>query len=180
MPPDFDRFFLDYVEAYNRSLAGAVDARAIRACFADCFVGAGPGGVTCGRNDQSFTAALENIYDFYRAIGTRRMAVRVVEVTPIDEIHHMARVGYTAHYDRPAGGRANSGPEAVPGGITARDDLTIEFDVIYMMQTVEGRSRIFAFVSGDEMAVYRRHGLVDRETGRPSRRPLSTRAGTGP
>jgi len=42
----------------------------------------------------------------------------------------------------------------------------IEFDVVYMLQRREDGPKIFAFVAGDEMAIYREHGLVDDE-GRP-------------
>src|SRR5262245_1079283 len=54
LTPDFDRFFREYAEVFNRSLGESVDVDGIREAFADCFVGAGPSGVTCGRNDASF------------------------------------------------------------------------------------------------------------------------------
>ncbi|MPZ37064.1 MAG: nuclear transport factor 2 family protein [Rhizobiales bacterium] len=144
MQPDFDRFFHDYAEAYNRSLGDRVDYDAIASSFADCFVAAGPDGVACGKNDDSFRAALDNGYAFYKSIGTRKMSVRRVEVTPIDDRHHMAKVHYRADYQKKSG-----------------ETVSIDFDLTYMLQTRDGRSRIFAFVAGDEMGVYRRHGLVD-------------------
>ncbi len=45
--------------------------------------------------------------------------------------------------------------------------LSIEFDVVYMLQRREGGPKIFAFVAGDEMALYRQYGLVDEE-GKPA------------
>jgi hypothetical protein len=144
MTPDFDRFFAAYTDAYNRSLGDRVDHDAIVASFADCFVAAGPGGVNCGKNDDSFRAALDQGFAFYKSIGTRKMSVRRVDVTPIDELHHMAKVHYRADYEKRGG-------EAVG----------IDFDVTYLLQTRDGVSRIFAFVAGDEMGAYRRHGLVD-------------------
>ncbi|HYE43451.1 MAG TPA: nuclear transport factor 2 family protein [Caulobacteraceae bacterium] len=143
MQPDFDAFFARYAEAYNRSLDGEVQDEAIRAAFADCFISAGPEGSMCGKNDDSFSATLEEAYAFYRKIGTKRMSVRRVHVTPIDEAHHLARVYWSADYVKKDG-----------------QPLTIDFDVSYLTQTHGGRTRIFAFVAGDELGLYRRHGLV--------------------
>ncbi len=143
MQPDFERFFRDYTDAFNRSLGETVDGAAIRASFAGCFVGAGPGGVTCGANDDSFTASLEKGYVFYRKIGTRRMVLRGVEPTPIDPLHHLVKVLYRADYRKPDG-----------------TDLSIDFDVSYLLQTRDGVSKIFAFITGDEMGLYQKHGLL--------------------
>ena len=74
MKAQIERFFRGYVDAFNRSLEGAVDLDAIRGAFAPCFVAAGPMGVACGQNDDRFAEAPEGGYAFYREIGTRRMA----------------------------------------------------------------------------------------------------------
>jgi hypothetical protein len=144
MQPDFDRFFRNYVEAYNRSLGERVDHDAIRSKFAGCFIAAGPGGVACGQNDDSFRTALDGGYAFYKSIGTRNLSLRRVDVTPIDQLHHMAKVHYRADYQKKSG-------EAV----------SIDFDVTYILQTRDGATRIFAFIAGDEMGVYRQHGLIE-------------------
>lgn len=120
-----------------------MDSAAIRACFAGCFVGAGPAGVTCGANDDSFAASLATGYVFYRKIGTRRMVLRGVEPTPIDRLHHLVKVLYRADYRKP-------------------DDteLSIDFDVSYILQARDGVPKIFAFITGDEMGLYKQHGLL--------------------
>ena len=143
MAPDFDHFFKVYADAYNRSLGDRVDYDAIVSSFTDCFVAAGPEGVNCGKNDDGFRAALDSGYAFYKSIGTRKMSVRRVDVTPIDDRHHMAKVHYRADYAKR--GRGTS----------------IDFDLTYLLQTRDGVSRIFAFIAGDEMGAYRKHGLVD-------------------
>ena len=151
MPPDFDRFFRDYAEAYNRSLGERVDYDAISAAFTDCFVAAGPDGVSCGQNDDGFREALDKGYAFYKSIGTRKMSVRRVDVMPIDDRHHMAKVHYHADYQNTSG-----------------EAISIDFDVTYVLQTRDGRPRIFAFVAGDEMGVYRlvwARGLTRRDAG---------------
>ena len=45
--------------------------------------------------------------------------------------------------------------------------VSIEFDVAYMLQRRVGGPKIFAFVAGDEMALYREYGLVDKD-GKPT------------
>jgi hypothetical protein len=143
MKPNYDAFFAGYIDAFNRSLGDSVDADGIRSHFADCFVGAGPTGSSCGANDDSFVETLHQGYAFYRSIGTRRMSVRRVEVTEIDANHDMVRVFYGADYEKD--GRS----------------FTIDFDVVYLLETVDGATKIFAFIAGDEMALYRQHGLVE-------------------
>lgn len=141
---DVDAFFREYTDGYNRALAGERDFDRIRAFFTDAFLGAGPETVSVGRNDDTFTEALRAGYDFYRAIGTRKLELLSTATTPIDGAHLMAKVFYRAEYE----------------------SQSIDFDVTYLLQTSGGRPKIFAFVAGDEMDLYRRLGLVDAE-GRP-------------
>ncbi len=143
MQPDFDRFFQNYVDAYNRSLTGPVDADGIRAHFTDCFIAAGPEGITCGKNDESFTQTLQKGYEFYRSIGTKQMVVRNLAVTLIDDLHHMVKVFYRADYEKKNG-----------------EPVRIDFDVTYFLETLNGKTKVFGFVAGDEMALYKQHGLV--------------------
>lgn len=143
MIPDLDSFFRAYADAFNRGLTHTPDTAAIRAVYTDCFLGAGPQGVNCGKNDESFAATLQEGYAFYRSIGTKRMSVRGVAVTPIDDAHHLAKVFWSADYEKKDG-----------------EALSLDFDVSYLTQTRDGATKIFAFVAGDEMALYREKGLV--------------------
>lgn len=142
MQPDLDAFFRAYAEAFNRALDGEPAFDAIMAAFAESFIGAGPGAVNAGSNGDQFRAVLEQGYAFYRQIGTKRMSVRRVEVTPIDAEHNMARVFWRADYEKD--GR----------------EIAIDFEVTYLLQTREEGPKIFAFIAGDEMALYRQYGLV--------------------
>lgn len=150
MPTDFDAFFRDYVDSYNQALGPAPDFGRIRAFFADCFVAAGPEGVMCGANDERFAETLDQGYQFYRAIRTLRMNFIRSQITPIDDGHAMVKVFYRADYARGSG-----------------QDLGISFDVTYILQTGGETPKIFAFVAGDEMGLYRKYGLVD-EDGAPT------------
>jgi hypothetical protein len=145
MQPDFKSFFDDYCAAFNRSLGERVDADAIMSAFADCFVGASPAGVNCGQNGPRFREVLETGYKFYKDVGTECMNVRGVDVTAIDDNHHIARVGWRADYKRRNGSL-----------------VSIDFEVTYILQTQPGQSsKIFAYVTGDEMAALEEHGLLE-------------------
>lgn len=148
--PDYEAFFTDYVGVFNRSMTGGVDADAIRASYAEYFVSASVGGkVQGGANDETYADILRQGACFYRSIGLQGMRLIKVEVTEIDTGHDIVRPYFHADYKKKDG-------EALP----------IEFDVVYMLQRREGGPKIFAFVAGDEMAIYREHGLVDDE-GKP-------------
>lgn len=144
MTEDLTEFFQSYADLYNRALAGEAVYDEIQARFCDCFVSAGPEGVACGGNGEEFHKVLTEGYDFYRRIGTRKMTFKRIEGTPIDDAHQMAKVFYAADYVKKSGER-----------------VTIDFDVTYMLRTADRPMRIFAFVAGDEMGLYRKHGLVD-------------------
>lgn len=143
MQPDFRAFFQSYVDAYNRSLAGDVDLAGIRSHFSESFIAAGPHGVVTGDNDESFVETLKKGYAFYREIGTRRLAIREVDASPIDATHYLATISYTATYDLHG------------------DDVRIPFDVSYILEERDGQLRIFGFIAGDEMALYRKYGLLN-------------------
>jgi hypothetical protein len=39
-------------------------------------------------------------------------------------------------------------------------DVAIDFDVHYFVRTVDGKSKVFGWVSGDEQALLRKHGVI--------------------
>lgn len=39
-------------------------------------------------------------------------------------------------------------------------EVTIPFDVIYLLQLLGGQPKIFAYITGDAMGVLREHGLL--------------------
>ncbi|MBJ3783282.1 nuclear transport factor 2 family protein [Devosia sediminis] len=147
---DYLAHFRRYADAYEQSLGDHVEADLIRSFFADDFMAlATAGGINVGKNDESFTETLEQGYQFYKAIGTRSMKVQRVEVTEIADNHDRVRVFYSSGYRRKDG-----------------SDITIDFDVTYLTQRTDAGPKIFAFIAGDELGLFRQHGLVDDE-GKP-------------
>jgi hypothetical protein len=151
--PDYAQFFRGYAAAYERSLGEHVEVEAIRGHFADGFVAASLDGnsAVAGANDDAFVRTMREGYAFYKAIGTQSMEVDRVAAEPLCENHDRVRVSYRAAYRKADG-----------------TFVTIPFDVVYLLQRRAGGPKIFGFITGDEMAVYRRHGLVD-DAGKPAK-----------
>jgi hypothetical protein len=143
MPQNIPAFFESYANLYNRGLAGENVFPEIASRFSPQFIAAGPNGVATGKQGAAFRRTLEKGYRFYRQIGTKKMTAKRVEVTKIDACHSMAKVFYAADYIKQDG-----------------SPLRLEFDVTYFLDTSTPKPKIFGFVAGDEMALYRQHGLI--------------------
>jgi predicted ester cyclase len=138
------KFFTDYAERFNRSLAGEdVDARDVADSFASHFVEASPGGVVGGKNGLLFRWMIPRGFAHYKKIGTTQMNVTDVEVDPLDALHALAKVHWDARYAKKNG----------------KSDR-IEFDVTYLLHFQGSEPKIFAYITGDEERVLKEHGLV--------------------
>jgi hypothetical protein len=135
-------FFERYELFFKKSLAGSMDADEMSSLYASAFIAASPAGVMTGKNDDQLKQVMAQGYARYRAIGTKEMRVRDVRISAMDEHHCVAHVAWTATYAR------NSQPDAV-----------IDFDVHYLMQKLDGQPKIFGWVSGDEQALLKKHGI---------------------
>ncbi|RUV49061.1 MULTISPECIES: nuclear transport factor 2 family protein [unclassified Mesorhizobium] len=130
-------------ERYEQQLAGDADMDEVASVYASAFIAASPAGVMVGKNDDQLRQVMEQGYAHYRAIGMKEMRIRAVRVSPIDEHHCVAHVAWTSSYAR-----------------KDRPDVTIDFDVHYLVQKLGGEPKIFGWVSGDEQEVLRKHGVV--------------------
>lgn len=132
-----------YEDLFAQALAGEVSMDEVATLYAAEFIAATPAGVTTGRNDGTLRQRMAQGYARYRAIGTTAMRIRDLRLTPLDGLHCVAHVAWTATY--------------------ARDDLcetAIDFDVHYLVQMLGSEARVFGWVSGDETALLREHGVI--------------------
>jgi len=136
------KLFERYESLFNRALQGETDMEAIGSLYASDVIGASPLGVMCSRNDDGFLQFMEQGYGHYRAIGTKEMRLRDVAITPIDEHHCLSRVAWAAVYAR-----------------EGRPDAVIDFDINYLVQKLEGEAKVFGWITGDEQALLREHGI---------------------
>ena len=135
-------FFDDYAARMNAALADPkkTDIAGLRAAFADYMVGANPNGVFGGRNGLLFRFVLPRGIARYRRIGTLAMDVIGLRVTDLDDFHALAHVDWCARY---------------------RGGKEISFTNVYILQMRDGAAKIFAWITGDEEAALKAHGIVD-------------------
>lgn len=143
METEVRKLFERYEDFFNRSLAGDASMEEVSSLYAAEFIAASPAGVMAGKNDDQFRQAMTQGHAHYRAIGTKGMRVRGVRISPVDEHHCVAHVAWTAIYAR-----------------DGRADVAIDFDVHYFVQKLAGEPKVFGWVSGDEQALLREHGVV--------------------
>ncbi len=137
------KLFERYERLFKQALGGDIDMDEIASLYASDFIAASPAGVMSGKNDEHLKQVMAQGYAHYRAIGTKEMRIRNVRVSPIDEHHCVAHVAWTATY--------------------ARKDLSeiaIDFDVHYFVQELDGKPKVFGWVSGDEQALLRKYGII--------------------
>lgn len=137
------KLFERYERSFNQALAGDIDMDEVASLYASDFIAATPAGVMTGKNDDQLKHVMALGYARYRAMGTKDMRIRDVRLSPIDEHHCIAHVAWTATYAR----------EDQP-------DLAIDFDVHYLVQALDGEPKVFGWVSGDEQALLRKHGII--------------------
>lgn len=135
--------FARYENFFQQALAGDLDADRLAALYAADFIAASPAGVRAGRNDQTLLQAMAQGYDWYREIGTKGMQIRSIRLDPIDPLHCLAHIGWSATYARPD----------LP-------ETTVDFEVHYLVQIIDGVAKVFGWVAGDEQALLRQHGII--------------------
>jgi hypothetical protein len=143
MEEDVRQLFGRYARAFNRALSDDIDLDEVATFYTAEFIAASPAGVMGGRNDNQFRTMMAQGYEHYRAIGTKAMRLRQVRISPIDAQHCLADVAWTAVYAR-----------------KDQTDVSIEFDMYYLVQTLDRQPRIFGWISGDEQALLKAHGIT--------------------
>lgn len=136
------KLFERYEDLFKRALAGAVEMEEVAALYTTDVIAASPAGVRGGKNDDGFLQAMTEGYAHYRAIGTKTMRIRDIRISGIDACHCVAHVAWTATYVRKDG-----------------SDVSIDFDVHYLVQVLDGDAKVFGWISGDEQALLKQHGI---------------------
>ncbi|WP_122464979.1 nuclear transport factor 2 family protein [Brevundimonas lutea] len=136
------KLFDNYADVFNAALSGKPDLAALADLYEDSFIGAAPAGVMVGSKGKEFEEAMSAGFDRSRKIGMKSMTVQGVDVADIDPIHAMARVDWQAAYE------------------TSTDDTLIDFTNVYLVREMDGRAQVFGWITGDEEAELKKHGIV--------------------
>lgn len=137
-----ERLFDSYADIFNAALNGKPDLDALADLYEDSFIGAAPMGVMVGSKGEAFEKAMSAGFDRSRKIGTKSMAIRRVRVEHVDDLHAVARVDWRATYETDDGQKL------------------IDFTNAYLTRTEGGRARVFGWITGDEEAELRKHGII--------------------
>jgi hypothetical protein len=140
---DVQELFQQYQEFFRNAIKDEMDMEQGAAFYATAVIGAAPAGVMVAQNDEQFRLVMQQGFDAYREMGTKDMRIRGIDITPIDELHCLTRVSWTTVYDR-----------------GDYPDTSIDFDVYYLVQQVQETPKIFGWISGDEQAVLKEHGII--------------------
>ncbi|WP_421398293.1 nuclear transport factor 2 family protein [Agrobacterium fabrum] len=137
------KLFERYERFFNTSLKGDMNAEEIESLYASDFITASPAGVMTGKNDDNLKEAMTKAYERYRVIGTEGIRIRDIRISAIDDHHCIAHVSWTANFTR-----------------KGQSNVAIDFDVHYFVQTLDGEPKVFGWVSGDEQALLKEHGIA--------------------
>lgn len=134
--------FERYARNFNAALMAEPDLEAIAGLYAETFIAASPAGIMSGRNDDELRKVMAGGFARYRQMGTKKMEVSDLRVTPIDELHGLAHVDWRATYE-------------VDG---ARK--VIDFTNVYLVRIEGTKGKVFGWITGDEDAELRKHGIT--------------------
>lgn len=134
--------FAQYESLTNDALSGYPDMVALSDLYDEAYIGSSPTGVMAGKKDDDFTHALATGIAHYRQIGARQMTIIDLRPEQLDAMHMLVRVYWRATYDKDGGQKS------------------IDFTNVYLARITDGQARVFGWITGDEIAELRRHGIM--------------------
>ncbi|MEI9416741.1 nuclear transport factor 2 family protein [Mesorhizobium sp. Cs1321R2N1] len=137
------KFFGAYAEFYNDALLSDAGLKDVADIYSSAFISVTPGGVMAGENGKQLIEIMKKGFEGYRAMGAGKMTCRDVSVTPIDQDHCVAKVQWSGEYQNKKAAL-----------------ITIDFEVSYLLERRDGKLKVFGWISGDEQAEFRKHGLL--------------------
>lgn len=133
------QFFARYEEGAN-----SFDPDLVCSLYTTEFLGGGPSGVMCGRNDESLRKFVIQRQAFFQQIGFQSAKVMGVEETPLDDRYTMAKVRWRMTFEKQ------------PGGL-----LDFEFYLTYFLfDPGSGPKVVFWISHDDEQQVLQEAGLI--------------------
>ena len=134
-----EQFFVRYEEGAN-----SFDPDVICSQYTSEFMGGGPEGVVCGKNDQTLRHAIAERHAFFQKIGFKHARILKVEETPIDDRYTMAEVHWHMTFEKKPGHR-----------------LDFEFSLTYFLFDSGTGPRVAFWISHeDEQKVMQEAGLL--------------------
>ena len=134
-----EQFFARYEEGAN-----TFDPDLVSSQYTPEFMGGGPSGVACGRNDQSLHQAIVQRHAFFKEIGFKSARILHVKETPLDEDYTMAKVHWHLTFEKQPG-----------------HPLDFKFFITYFLfDSGSGPKVVFWISHDDEQKVMQEAGLI--------------------
>lgn len=96
-------FFTRYEEGANTFGSNSFDPEFVCSQYTAEFMAGGPGGVSCGRNDQTLRDAFIQRNALFQKIGFERAKILHMDVTPLDGKYTMVKVHWHMTFEKPPG-----------------------------------------------------------------------------
>ncbi|GMA08320.1 hypothetical protein GCM10025886_14710 [Tetragenococcus halophilus subsp. flandriensis] len=135
-------FFKKYEQEFNRALKREVDLETITGFYTEEFIAANPMGVKTGENNDELKEAMTKGYDYYRSIGTKKMACEDVQVTRLDNRHAIAHTRWRSFYEK------------------EEKLIEIPFESHYLIQFRKENPLVFGWITGDESQLLKENGII--------------------
>lgn len=133
----------EYFSRYEEG-ANSFDPDLVCSLYTTEFMAGGPGGVSCGRNDQSLRDAFIQRKELFEKIGFKRAKILDVDATPLDDKYTMAKVHWRMTFEKQSG-----------------HPLDFEFFITYFLYDAgAGPKAAFWISHEDEQRVMREAGLI--------------------
>jgi hypothetical protein len=132
-----------FFDRYEKG-ANSFDPDTVCSLYTDEFMGGGPQGVACGKNDQGWREAFARRQAFFQEIGFRSARILDVVETALDEHYTMAKVHWYMIFEKEPG-----------------HPLDFKFYITYFLFDAGSGPRVAFWIShDDEQKVMREAGLI--------------------
>ena len=112
--------------------------------YTDEFMGGGPNGVACGKNDEDLRNAIAKRHSFFQEIGFRSAKILGLEETPLDGHYTMVKVNWKMVFEKEEG-----------------RPLDFKFYITYFLfDSGSGPKVVFWISHDDEQKVMQEAGLI--------------------
>ncbi|RYE09447.1 MAG: hypothetical protein EOP22_09230 [Hyphomicrobiales bacterium] len=141
---DVEAFMQGYAEAMDSGVkSGKPDGKLIACHFAADLIAASPAGIQAA-SSKGLAAVVEQGIASYRAMGGAAFVAEAIAIEELAPTSFMASVGWRFDYKRPKDGKEGS----------------VSFTNRYFVNSADGSPKIFAWITPDEQAALKQHGLA--------------------
>lgn len=135
-------FFKTYEYHINNALKNKPDFERMAGFYSEEFIAASPYGVKTGINNEELKTIMDKEFQYSRSIGTKKMECKEVRIIPLDDQHTVAHTEWVGVYQKEG------------------EEISIPFDLHYLVQFRDDQPAIFGWIAGDEQQLLQEKGII--------------------